>query len=88
MKRIVTVALFMVVAACHKSPSMDDKILEFQSFKGTMCLCTDSDCAKKTYADWQKWREGTKDMSQTDAQKAKIKELNGEFHECYRKLTE
>lgn len=86
MKKLVTAALLVLAAACHKGASMDDKILEFQSYQGSMCLCTDADCAKKVYADWQKWREGTKGMSQTDAQKARIKEINGKFHECYRKI--
>lgn len=81
--KLMMMAMAVALAACGKGGGGNAaKLKEFEGYRDRMCHCTDADCANETYKDWQTWREGTKGIKFTDAEKQHSKEINSAFFDC------
>ena len=88
MTKLVTVAAFLLVAACGKRTVEDNLLDEYTNLKDSLCACTSADCAKRAKAQAdaleQRAREDIKKPSKDVEQK--FEKIEDQINECAHKF--
>lgn len=88
MKKLITLAVFVVLAACGKRSVEDNLLDEYTKLKDTLCACTEPDCAARAKAQAdaleQRARQDIKNPSKEVEQK--FEKIEDKINECARKF--